>query len=308
MFRTFFTLLSRSRGLQRAFAEFGPARRVARRFVAGETLEDALSATDRLKGEGLASTLNQLGEHAGRQEDARSAAARYMELLERLRGRDLDVSLSVKPTFLGLGFGRSFFLETLRDVTAEAAAAGIFVEVDMEDSSTTDDTLAVYHALQSEYGNLRVALQAALHRAEEDLRRILRAGGSVRLVKGAYDEPADRAWRRTSEVDASFARLTELCFSEEARSAGFYPALGTHDRALVEHAKSVARERGFSKDTFEFQALLGVRRDLTRALAREGYRVRVYVPYGTQWYPYFMRRLAERPANALFLARAMVGR
>ena len=195
----------------------------------------------------------------------------------------------------------------LRSIAQTARSLGNMVEVDIEGSTYTQATLTVIHRLLDDCQNLRLALQAYLFRTEEDLQGLIERGSSVRLCKGAYDEPPTIAWKKKEDVDASYARLMDLALGEQAQAAGFYPALGTHDHNLILRAELAVARRGIAQDRFEFQMLHGIRRDWQQRLARDGYRVRVYVPYGTQWYPYFMRRLAERPANVLFMARAVLG-
>jgi len=308
MLRSFFNTLSRSTALQRMAAGFGPARRIARRFTAGETFDDAAAVVEELNGRGIGAILNHLGEAVDSRDDALGAAADYGAMVERADAAGLDATLSVKPTHLGLGFGENFFHETMSALVETASRTGRAIEVDMEDSSLTDATLNVYLSLldQSAAG-LRIALQTCLFRTEGDLSRLVERGGRVRLVKGAYDEPADRAWQKKDDVDRSYARLVDACFGDGARAAGFNPAFGTHDHKMIDTICETAAARGARRDDFEFQMLLGVRRDLQQRLADDGYRVRVYVPFGSHWYPYFMRRMAERPANALFVARAMLG-
>jgi proline dehydrogenase len=207
---------------------------------------------------------------------------------------------------MGLEQGAHVFHENLVDVLDTAARLGNEVEIDMEDAGTTESTLAVVHQLLGKSKNLRVALQTYLYRTTDDLKKLVEAGSSVRLVKGAYDESAEVAWKNKKDVDESYARLVEQCFTPTARASGFYPAFATHDHVLIQKALSEASIKRFSKDRFEFQMLLGVRRTLQRDLVSKGCNVRVYVPFGALWYPYFMRRLAERPANVLLLIRTML--
>jgi len=308
MLRAFFNMLSRSRLLQRLATGFGPARSVARRFTAGESLDDAVVAVRHLNRLGMDATLNHLGEGVESLDDAKRAADEYVRILRRIHTEGLRASVSIKPSHLGLGFGREFFRARMRDVCAAAADRGIAVELDIEDSSATEDTVAGYHSLLGEFSNLRLALQAYLFRTKDDLAALIERNGRVRLIKGAYDEPAEIAWKKKDDVDASYARLIERSFGDEALRDGFHPAFGTHDHVLIGEVCRMAREKGVGSDRFEFQMLLGVRRDWQEKLAREGYRLRVYVPFGTEWYPYFMRRIAERPANLLFTLRALFGK
>ncbi len=285
---------------------FPPARLISRRFIAGESLDDALDVVRNLNGCGIKATLNYLGEKVDSREDARKAGDRYRKILRRIKEDGLDATISIKPTHLGLELGEDLFQENLEEVLNEARLLGNAVEVDMEDSETAGAALAVFHRLFEENKNVRIALQACLFRTAGDLKTLVEKGSSIRLVKGAYDEPAEVAWKRAREVDASYSRLIEECFTDEARASGFYPAFATHDHVLIEKALSEASKQQAPKNRFEFQMLLGVRRDWQRKLTAKGCALRVYVPFGSHWYPYFMRRLAERPANVLFLIRAML--
>jgi len=294
--------------MRRFVTHFGPARRTARRFVAGETLDEAMATVRELNRRGILATLDHLGENVTSREDAQRAAREYQELLQRIAAEGVQSTISIKLTHVGLDFGEDFCCDQVRAIVETARSLGNVVEVDMEGSAYTQSTLNVFHRLLDEFQNLRLALQAYLFRTEEDLKGLIERGSSVRLCKGAYDEPATIAWRKKSEIDANYARLMDLMFGERARETGFYPALGTHDHVLILRAEREVAKRGIGRDQFEFQMLHGVRRDWQQRLADDGYRVRIYVPYGTQWYPYFMRRLAERPANLLFMVRAFLGR
>lgn len=305
--RPLFIALSQSARARQLIMHYGPMRKLARRFIAGETLDEAIAVVQALNRSGIQATLDHLGENVASQQDARRAAEEYQQLVQRIAQAALQSSISVKPTHLGLDFGEDFCYGQLRAIVHAAQQFDLTVEVDMEGSAYTQSTLNMVHQLLNEYRNVRVALQAYLYRTEEDLKQLIIRGGSVRLCKGAYDEPSTIAWRSKREVDASYARLMHMMLSEEALQSGFYPALATHDHHLILQAEREAIRRNIAKDQFEFQMLYGVRRDWQRRLAMDGYRVRVYVPYGTQWYPYFMRRLAERPANVLFITRALIG-
>ncbi len=299
--------LSQSARARQLMIQHGPARKLARRFIAGETLDEAIAVVRELNLNGIQATLDHLGENVADQEDAWRATEEYQQLAQRIAWEALQSSISVKPTHLGLDFGEDFCYSQLHAIVHTAQQLNLTVEVDMEGSAYTQSTLNIVRRLLDHYHNLRVALQAYLYRTEEDLRRLIARGGSVRLCKGAYDEPSAIAWRSKKEVDASYARLMRMMLGEQALRNGFYPALATHDHNLILQAEREAALRNIGKDQFEFQMLYGVRRDWQRRLAMDGYRVRVYVPYGTQWYPYFMRRLAERPANVLFIIRALIG-
>jgi proline dehydrogenase len=306
--RSLFLTLSRSDTLRHWMVHFGPARRMARRFIAGETLDEAVDVARQLQAQGILTALDHLGENVATPEDAERAVREYQALLQRIAAEELPATISVKLTHIGLDFGEEFCCARLRSIAQTAQSLGKTVEVDIEGSAYTQATLTVFHHLLDDYRNLRLALQAYLFRTEADLEGLIERGSSVRLCKGAYDEPPTIAWQEKADVDASYARLMDLALGEQAQATGFYPALGTHDHNLIMRAELEVARRGIARDRFEFQMLHGIRRDWQRRLARDGYRVRVYVPYGTQWYPYFMRRLAERPANVLFMARAFLGK
>lgn len=308
MLRRLFITLSHSDAMRRFVTHFGPARRTARRFIAGETLDEAIAVVRDLNARGILAALDHLGENVANREDAERAAGEYQELLQRIAAEGVQSTISVKLTHVGLDFGEDFCCDLMRSVLETARSVENMVEIDIEGSEYTQSTLDVFHCLLDESDNLRLALQAYLFRTEEDLQGLIERGSSVRLCKGAYDESPSIAWKEKGEVDASFARLMDLMLSEQAIQKGFYPALATHDHALILRAEREVARRRIDKDRFEFQMLHGVRRDWQQRLAADGYRLRIYVPYGTQWYPYFMRRLAERPANLLFMTRAYLGK
>jgi len=308
MLRRIFIALSQSETLRRFVVRFGPARRMARRFIAGEALDEAIAVVRELNQHGILATLDHLGESVATEADAERAVGEYQDLLRRIAAEQVQSTISVKLTHVGLHFGEEFCLDRARAIVQTAKSLGIGVEIDIEGSEYTQMTLNIFHCLLNGYQNLRLALQSYLFRTERDVEELIRRGTSVRLCKGAYDEPATIAWREKKDVDASYARLVDLMFSERVRKSGFYPALATHDHKLILHAERVVADLDASKDQFEFQMLHGVRRDWQQRLTRDGYRVRVYVPYGIQWYPYFMRRLAERPAHVLLMTRAFLGK
>lgn len=308
MLRRLFITLSHSDAMRRFVTHFGPARRTARRFIAGETLDEAIAVVRDLNARGILAALDHLGENVASREDAERAAGEYQELLQRIAAERVQSTISVKLTHVGLDFGEDFCCDLMRSVVQTARSVENVVEIDIEGSEYTQSTLDVFHCLLDEHHNLRLALQAYLFRTEEDLQGLIERGSSVRLCKGAYDESPSIAWKEKGEVDASFARLMDLMLSEQAIQKGFYSALATHDHALILRSEREVARRRIDKDRFEFQMLHGVRRDWQQRLAADGYRLRIYVPYGTQWYPYFMRRLAERPANLLFMTRAFLGK
>ena len=294
--------LSHRRALGRLATGLPITRAMVRRFVAGETLEDALPAIQRLHAHGLATTVDVLGESVAAEAEARAACARYLAVLTALADRGLDRNVSLKPSQMGLKIDERLAHENVAAVVGRAVETGAFVRIDMEDSGSTDRTLALWRELRppdrSSGADVGVVLQAALRRTEADIDELIAARGRVRLCKGAYKEPETVAFQDKADVDAAYERLMIRLLHE-----GTYPALATHDVRLINRAVDVARVDGISRDAFEFQMLYGVRRDLQEQLAGAGWRVRVYVPFGAEWYPYFMRRLAERPANVSFLVR-----
>jgi proline dehydrogenase len=296
--------LSRRRFIGR-FARWMPLTRpMVARFVAGETLETALPALDRLKAAGFRTSVDILGEAVESEAAARAAAAAYVAAIPVLEARGLDVNVSIKLSQMGLALGPAFVRENVARILTAASAAGGFARIDMEDHTATDATLAVVRELRplmAGSGDVGVVLQSALRRTPRDAEELIAAGFRVRLCKGAYREPVSVAYPDKADVDAAYVAVMKRLMDD-----GTFPAIATHDDRIVDQAIAYARERGIGPDRFEFQMLFGVRRDLQERLVREGWGVRVYVPTGSQWYPYFMRRLAERPANVVFLALSVL--
>jgi proline dehydrogenase len=299
--RSILLSMSHRRSLARAAVRSPLTRPVVARFVAGETLEAALPAIGDLKRAGLRTTVDVLGESVTSPEHAAAAVARYEATIAALSERGLDVNVSVKLTQMGLEMGEDVCLANVMRVVDAVRARGGFVRFDMEDHTRTDATLAIWRIAHQAYPGTGVVIQAALRRSSADVEAIIAAGGRVRLCKGAYDEPSAVAYRSRTAVDARYARLMERLLLADAQ-----PALATHDPRLIARAIAIAESEGIGRDRFEFQMLYGVRRDLQRTLVDRGYAVRIYVPYGREWYPYFMRRLAERPANVAFMVRAIL--
>jgi proline dehydrogenase len=283
-------------------------RPMVRRFVSGETFDEALPAIRRLRDAGMGTTVDVLGESVTAEADARAAADRYIALLDALTQNGVDRNVSLKPSQMGLAIDPGVARENIGRIVAKAVEVGAFVRIDMEDHATTDATLALWQAARptgapadgASGADVGLVVQAALRRSDRDVDAIIEAGGRVRLCKGAYKEPHSVAYAEKSEVDEAYERLMLRLMR-----AGRYPALATHDVRLIKRATEVAKAEGIARDAFEFQMLYGIRRDLQEQLVGAGWRVRVYVPFGAQWYPYFMRRLAERPANVTFLLRNM---
>ena len=304
MTKAFFLYLSRSPRAQRMIMGVPFSRRAARRFVVGETLEEALTAVKGLNQEGLLATLDLLGEDVTSPSDAEASTREVAAILDGIHSTGVDSNLSLKLTQLGVRVGRELCRKNLETVLQGAAGSGNFVRIDMEGSDVTEVTLQMYDEVRRRYPNVGVVVQAYLRRTEKDLvERLLPIGASIRLCKGAYKEPPEVAFPSKADVDANYRRLADLLLSPEARAKGVRTAIATHDEGMIRHVMGKVARGELGMQDFEFQMLYGIRRDLQYSLAREGYRVRIYVSYGSQWYPYFMRRLAERPANALFLVK-----
>jgi proline dehydrogenase len=306
MLRRLLLWMSRNEWMRRWVMRSRLTRRVVNRFVAGNTLDETVVAGKRLNGERILLTMDHLGESVASDAEADQAARVYVVMLDRIKKEGLRSTVSLKPTQLGLALDVERCRSRIRTIVEKAVSLGLSVEIDMEDSPFTDQTLDIYRELLKTDPKLRVCLQAYLNRTDDDLRRIIDMGGSVRLVKGAYREPPEVAVQRKREVNDAFRRQMELALTSEAVHQGFYLALATHDGNLVAAAKEIALKNHVEKKDFEFQFLYGIRTDLQQELAAEGFRVRVYQPFGQQWYPYFMRRLAERPANLWFLLKNLV--
>jgi proline dehydrogenase len=279
------------------------AKRLAERFVAGETVDSALQAVAALNKQGIRASLDLLGESVTNEAEARETGRQYVHLLDRIAERRLDANVSVKLTAMGLDVSEDVCVEILHDVLGRARDHGNFVRLDMESSAYTDRTLALfYDRLYPVYPqNVGIVLQSYLFRTEQDVARANQERCRVRLCKGAYKEPPTVAYPDKKDVDANYVRCMQALLRD-----GNYPGIATHDEAMIDATKRFATERGIGSERFEFQMLYGVRRDLQEQLVREGYNMRVYVPFGTQWYPYLMRRLAERPANLAFMTGSVM--
>jgi proline dehydrogenase len=309
MLRNIFLALSESGVARVLITHFGPARQAARRFVAGETLDEAVAVAKALNRHGIKAILNEVGESVTTQTESSQAAKVFQELLYRIDSEGLDSTISLKPSHVGLTFGRDFCYENIADIVQTAQKLGLTVEIDMEHSADVDDTLSIYHRLMDTFGGgVRLAIQSYLHRTPADLQRIIERGGNVRLVKGAYEEPPEIAYQGKEEIRQASKRLMAEFLTRQARENGAYLALGSHDPDLIEWLIEQTRAQGLDKTRFEFQMLRGVRRAEQQRLTDLGYQVRVYVPYGEAWYPYYMRRLAERPANLLLILRSFFGK
>jgi proline dehydrogenase len=306
--------LSKADWARRMVTRWKIARRTASRFVAGDTFEDALTAIGKLNSQGLYTTLDHLGEHVSSVEEAAAARDHYLSVFKRLDDANVKSTASLKLSQMGLNFDFEMCVENVEQIVGEADKYGIFVRLDMEEAPTVDRTIQIYRILKEKgLSNVGLVVQAYLHRSERDVEEILAEGCTIRLCKGAYKEPAEIAHTRMKDINAAFDRLTKMLVDYALANGGIpsaedgkHPpvtAIASHDAERIDFAKQYALKVGLPKSALEFQMLHGIRNDLQISLARDGYPVRVYVPYGTEWYPYFVRRLAERPANLwLFMA------
>lgn len=299
--RSAFIALSHNRPLRHFCEHSRLGSRLNSRFIAGMAPDDALRVAEEVNRQGIAVTLDSLGESVTSESAAHLAADVYHKLLDSIAARGIQANISVKLTQMGLEQSPDLAESIAGNLVEHARATSSFVRIDMEDSRLTQITLDIVrriHARPAMRGSVGVVIQAYLYRSQADVEQLLADGIRIRLCKGAYKEPAEVAFPRKADVDANFLKL-----SQKLLDSPIYHGLATHDEAIVEAAKAYAASHGIGREHFEFQMLYGVRRDLQRSLVRDGYKVRVYVPFGTEWYPYFMRRLAERPANVLFLAK-----
>lgn len=299
LLRSFFIALSGNKGVRGWAERSRMGRRLAARFVAGMTVEEAVAACERVNSQGIAVSLDSLGESVALEAEARAAAEVYHQLLDAIAARELNANVSLKLTQMGMDLQPELAEEIVGEVVSHAAQVGSFVRIDMEGSEHTEATIAMTERLHGRFpGSVGTVLQAYLFRTEADSERLLRERIRIRLCKGAYKEDPEVAFPRKTDVDANYVKLMK-----RMAASGVFCGVATHDEAIVDEMLRFVREQGVAKSGFEFQMLYGVRRDLQRRLAAEGFGVRVYIPFGTAWYPYFMRRLAERPANVVFLAR-----
>lgn len=311
MLRAFLLYLSKAVWARRIARSWKLTWMVASRFVAGETLEEALKAIKTLNEKGINATLDHLGEHIRIDEEALAATDSILELLDGIEQQDVRSGVSIKLSQIGMGMNNELCEENLRRILEKAKEQDNFVRIDMEDTPFTDITLAMFSKMRSEgfKDTVGIVVQSYLYRCEDDVRKILETAGKIRLCKGAYNEPAEVAFPKKQDVDENYDLLTRMMLDAALETGitlsqdGRYPpipALATHDEKRIAYAKKYAEKIGLQKKGFEFQMLYGIREDIQRQLVAEGYPVRVYVPYGTEWYPYFVRRLAERPANVWF--------
>lgn len=301
MLRTTLLTLSRQTWLRDWMQNSPAAAKFTSRFIAGRTLEQALRVCSNLKNENTLATLDHLGENVTTLEEAAASREAYRKALHGIDDRQLGATVSVKLSQMGLDLSEPHARENVRQLAARAKELNTRIEIDMESSQYTDRTLSIVRAIHKDMGNVRAVIQAYLFRSEADINDLNERKIPVRLCKGAYCEPADTAYQSKEDVDTSYLRLSRKLLKE-----GTHPAIASHDERMLREAVSYARTLGLSPDAFEFQMLYGIRRDLQKELAGQGYRLRLYVPYGDAWYPYFMRRLAERPANVWFVVRNLI--
>lgn len=301
--RAFFHALARSQTLKKIASRYGMRRSssFARRFIAGETIEEAIEAVRAIEARGMMVTLDHLGESVRTLPAADAATRAYLAIFKAIVASGVGRNVSLKLTQLGLDIDRATCVDNLRRILETARQHDFFVRIDMESSAYTATTLDIFDLVWNQgYRNAGIVLQSYLRRSADDVQRANRMGARVRLVKGAYKEPGTVAYQHKSDVDEAFGRLMRALLID-----GTYPAIATHDPVFIDATRMFARDRGISNDRFEFQMLYGIRRDLQAALTAAGYKFRVYVPFGREWLPYFMRRLGERPANVLFVARSL---
>jgi proline dehydrogenase len=306
MLRAFFVRLSENSSL-RTFAERSAlGRRVSGRFVAGTEIADAVRATQAVNRAGMSVSIDNLGENVTNPDEARRSSELYHQILDAIAANDLNANISLKLTHMGLDVDEKLARNLVGGLVAKAASMDPpgFVRIDMEGSPYTTRTLEFVHELHRTPGNANsvgTVIQAYLKRSESDVEKLLAEGIRIRLCKGAYEEPEEIAFPAKSDVDANYVKLMKILMK-----SGIYHGLATHDESIIQQAQAFAMREKLSRDSFEFQMLYGIRRDLQQSLVRKGWRVRVYIPFGSEWYPYFMRRLGERPANVLFIARNLL--
>jgi proline dehydrogenase len=302
--KALFSSLAQSATLQRLASKYGMTspRSFARRFIAGETIDEAIAAARSIQAQRMLLTLDYLGESVATLQEADAATREYLRMIDVIVASGIERNVSLKLTQLGLDVDKATCVDNLRRILEPAQRHGFFVRIDMENSPYTDVTLDIFETLwQQQYRNVGVVLQSALYRSEDDARRVMAAGGRIRLVKGAYKEPKAVAYQQKAEVDEAYVRIMRTLLD-----SGVYPAIATHDPAIINATIHYATERGIPSDRFEFQMLYGIRRDLQASLLAGGYGMRIYIPFGRQWFPYFMRRLGERPANVVFVLKSLL--
>lgn len=304
MLRQIFIKLSESKSI-RSIAENNPmGQKMSRRFVAGTTVEEGVAATRAMNEQGITATIDHLGENVTNVDEAKGSAQSYQEMLDAIQANHLDANVSCKLTHLGFDVDAKLCKELVYNIVTHAARVNSFVRVDMEGSPYTQRTIDLVREIHRSIGDadaVGTVIQSYLHRSEADVETLCADGIRIRLVKGAYKEPADIAFQKKADVDANFVKLTKMLLK-----SGLYHGIATHDENIIRETIRFAEKEKIARESFEFQMLHGIRRDLQQELVRQGWRMRVYIPFGTEWYPYFMRRLAERPANVWFIAKNML--
>jgi proline dehydrogenase len=301
MLRAFFIALSENRPLRHFAEQTRAGQRMSSRFVAGNSVEDALRATQETNALGMSVSVDNLGENVTNADEANLSAELYHQMLDAIAARGLNANVSLKLTHMGLDVNEKLAFDITTGLVQKAAKINNFVRVDMEGSPYTQKTLDFVHGLHSQNGNkghVGAVIQAYLKRSEADIEKLCAAGIRIRLCKGAYKESPEIAFQDKADVNANYVRLMKILLK-----SGVYHGIATHDERMIEATKTFAKKEGIPPSAFEFQMLYGIRRDLQQQIVREGYNMRVYIPFGTEWYPYFMRRLAERPANAMFVMK-----
>ncbi len=303
MLRNALLFLSNQQGIFDFVRHNGIAKSFASRFVAGESVKTALDAVRALNAKGITASLDLLGESTTNEKEAYTSQREYLELLDLIEREKLNANVSLKLTAMGMDISDDLCVKVTREILERAKKYGNFVRLDMESSAYTQKTIDMFekHFYADFKANVGIVLQSYLYRTEADAKHASALGARVRICKGAYKEPAEVAFPEKSDVDKSYVKAMHHLMEH-----GNYPGIATHDEVIIAEAKRFAKEKGIANDRFEFQMLYGVRRDLQESLVRDGYRIRCYVPFGTQWYPYLMRRLAERPANMAFMAGNVV--
>ncbi|MBI5778382.1 MAG: proline dehydrogenase family protein [Planctomycetes bacterium] len=302
-----FLFLSKRTLLQKLLSTSGPCKIISRRFVSGETLDESIHAAKDLNKHGILVTMDHLGESVCDESSALEAADEYLNILEKIKPESgNNITVSLKLTQMGLDIGDNFCLDNMRRIMNKVRDYRKLLTIDMEDTPYTDRTLNIYTTLLKEgFAGTGIVIQAYLRRSEADIRNLLALGPRIRLCKGAYKEPAKVAFPDKKDVDSNYTNLLAIMFSKDALAKGTYPEVASHDENIINWTINHVRQNHIPADKFEFQMLYGIRRDLQEKLVSQGYRMRVYLPYGTHWYPYFMRRLAERPANVWFMVKNM---
>ncbi len=304
-----FLFCSRQSVLRKLLSTSGPCKIISKRFVSGETLSAGIKASRELSHHGIMTTLDQLGESICKAEEATLSVQEYFEILDQLQKENLGITISLKLTQLGLDIDYALCLDNMRRIMRKVQEVKSLVTIDMEGSPHTDRTLNIYQTLLKEgFKSTGIVVQSYLYRTEADIRNMLSLGPRVRLCKGAYQEPPEVAFPLKKDVDHNYLRILGILLAEESLTQGAYPEIATHDEKIIKWTIDFVRKKRIDHSKFEFQMLYGIRRDLQGKLVRDGYRLRVYVPYGTHWYPYFMRRLAERPANLIFICKSLLHR